>query len=507
MRRQYLCLTLLLAACEQFQIAHTEMGLTGGGEFSAESFGAEPDDGIDDRSGLQAAIDAACDAGGGVVRLRAGLYEVSPNPQAGATNVDSIAIRCSHVRLTGEGLSTVVQATGDSLGRDWNLIQIRSTPVDPVPVRNIEIDNMLLSGVGAWNTPEQTHLVQVGVGPVESVSLHHLWFHHPVRQKQDLSGPEKGGDCIRLLGGPDKAVRFIQITDSQFLDCDRSGVSFQREVYDTIIDSNIFLAVGDQHVDQEPSGDGALGRTVVSSNLFMGGAQGAYAVTLTGNAIGQPSSEMVFARNVVFGRGLSLINVQRAVVSDNVIMSHIDTADAVIHARKATEDLVLRGNRVERMSGSAPGPVVAGVPYSSGFPGKWRVDGNRFVSKVDGYGLSLESMSDVSISNNDFEFHGPTVDTFAAIRLVASQAPVDNTLVVGNHAYGNFGAMVQLSPMSHSIGAVSIVGNMTHGAPLGVLCKGGGSFTRPIVHSGNYYDGAAQATSCPDALSLVAQVP
>jgi hypothetical protein len=54
---------------------------------------------------------------------------------------------------------------------------------------------------------------------------------------------------------------------------------------------------------------------------------------------------------------------------------------------------------------------------------------------------------------------------------------------------------------------VSIVGNMTHGAPLGVLCKGGGSFTRPIVHSGNYYDGAAQATSCPDALSLVAQVP
>jgi hypothetical protein len=483
------------------------MALTGGGQFSAESFGAQPDDGLDDRPGLQEAVDSACDAGGGIVRLQAGLYELSPNPQVGATNVESIAIRCSNVRLTGEGLSTVLQATGDSLGRDWNLIQIRSTPADPVPVRNIEIDNMLLSGVGAWNTPEQTHLVQIGVGPVESVSMHHLWFYHPVRQKPDLTGNEKGGDCVRLLGGPDKAVRFVQITDSQFLDCDRSGISFQREVFDVIIDSNMFLAVGDQHVDQEPTGVGALGRTVVSSNLFMGGAQGAFAVTLTGNAIDQPSSDVVFARNVLFGRGLSLINVQRAVVSDNVIMSHIATADGVIHARKATEDIVLRGNRVERMAGSAPGPVLSLVPYSSGFPGKWRIDGNRFVSKADGFGLNLDSVSDVSISNNDFEFHGPSEGTFAAIRLIATQAPVDNTLVYGNHVYGGFGAMVQLSPMSHSIGAVSIVGNMTHGAPLGLLCKGGSSFTRPIVHSGNYYDGAAQATSCPAGLSLVAQVP
>jgi hypothetical protein len=507
MRQLLPCLLLLLAACEDFQVAEAEQTLTGGGEFSAASFGALPDDGVDDRLGIQAAVQGACDAGGGVVRLGAGLYEVGNNTLPGASNIESLAIRCSNVRITGEGLSTVLQATGDGGGGDWNLIQIRPAPSSTVPVRNIEIDNMLLSGSGAWNTEEQTHLVQIGAGPVENVSLHHLWFYHPVRQKTNLPGAEKGGDCVRLLGAPGRPVRFVHIADSQFLDCDRSAIGFQREVYDTIVDSNMFMAVGDQHIDQEPSGVGGLGRLVVTNNLFMGGVQGAHSVTLTGNAGDQPAAEIVFSQNVLFGRGLSLFNVQRAVVSDNVILARIGTAEGVIHARKANSDIILRGNHIERLAGSAVGPVVSVVPHNSGFPSRWKIDGNRIVASVDGFGLNLESIANVSIGNNDFEFRGPTAGTYTAIRLMASQAQLENALVLGNRAVGPLAALIQLSPAHHAIGAVSIVGNMSHGAATGVLCKGGSTFTRPIVHTGNYYDGAMSVSKCPSALALVTQYP
>ncbi len=510
MRQLVPCLFLLLAACEDFQLAEGEgAALAGGGEFSAASFGALPDDGADDRDGIQSAVQSACDAGGGVVRLQAGLYEVGNNALPGANNIASLAIRCSNVRITGEGLSTVLQATGDGLGGDWNLIQIRPPPTGREVVRNVEIDNLLLSGSGAWNTEEQTHLIQIGAGPVENVSMHHLWFYQPVRQKVGLAAgtSEKGGDCIRLMGAPGKAVRYVHISDSQFLDCDRSSVSFQREVYDTIIDSNMFMAVGDQHIDQEPTGVGALGRLVVTNNLFMGGAQGAHAVALTGNAIDQPAAEIVFSQNVLFGRGLSLMNVQRAVVSDNVILGKIGSAEGVVHARKASSDVVMRGNHIERLAGSAVGPVVSVVPHNSGFPSRWKIDGNRIVSAVDGFGLNLESISNVSVGNNDFEFRGPTANTYTAIRLMASQGALENVLVLGNRAVGPLGGMLQLSPGGYSIGAVSIVGNMSHGAPTGILCKGGSAFTRPVVHSGNYYDGATSVSNCSSALSLVAQYP
>jgi hypothetical protein len=538
MRPQWLYVCLLLSACTELQVGESEQVLTGGGTFNPANYGALPDDGADDRAGLQAAVQAACDAGGGVVRLQAGLYELGANPESGANYLASLAIRCSNVRLTGEGISTVLQASGDGGGGDWNLVQIRTSPTDPQPVHNIEIDNLLLSGAGAWNTDEQTHLLAIGVGPIESVSLHHLWFYHPVRQKQDLSGNERGGDCIRLMGGPGKAVRFTQITDSQFLECDRSSIGFQREVYDTIVDSNVFMTVGDQHIDQEPTGVGALGRLVVSNNVFVGGSQGVHSVTLTGNSIDEPSSEIVFSHNVLFGRGLSLLNVQRAVVSDNVIVARIATGEGVVEARKASVDVILHGNYIERQAGSAPGPVVSVVPHNNGFPSGWKIDGNQLVSAVDGSGLNLESISNVSVTSNDFalgpaseyssnrhdefksndpgaaavieslQLRGGSSGTSAAIRLVASQGALRNVLIMGNRAVGPLAGMVQISPTPYEIGAVSIVGNMANGAATGILCKGTGAFTRPIVHSGNYYENATSSTSgCPSSLAVVAQYP
>ena len=85
--------------------------------------------------------------------------------------------------------------------------------------------------------------------------------------------------------------------------------------------------------------------------------------------------------------------------------------------------------------------------------------------------------------------------------------PLENALVLGNRSVGPLAGLIQLSPVPYAIGAISIVANMSHGATTGVLCKGNGTFLKPIVHSGYNYDGATSASTCPATLKLVTQYP
>ena len=50
--------------------------------FDPRDYGANPDDNIDDTAAIQAALDAARDAGGGHVYLSAGTYIISSTERA-----------------------------------------------------------------------------------------------------------------------------------------------------------------------------------------------------------------------------------------------------------------------------------------------------------------------------------------------------------------------------------------------------------------------------------------
>ena len=61
-----------------------QSGTGAGGCFDPAHYGAVPDDGLDDRVPIQAAIDDATDSGGGTVCLGAGRWRVrSPPPGRG----------------------------------------------------------------------------------------------------------------------------------------------------------------------------------------------------------------------------------------------------------------------------------------------------------------------------------------------------------------------------------------------------------------------------------------
>lgn len=79
--------------------------------FSAASFGAVPGDGLSDSSALQAAFDAASAAGGGVVQLASGRYDLTIDPSTGI----AVLLR-SGVRLAGVSESATTLRLADAQG-------------------------------------------------------------------------------------------------------------------------------------------------------------------------------------------------------------------------------------------------------------------------------------------------------------------------------------------------------------------------------------------------------
>jgi parallel beta-helix repeat protein len=77
--------------------------------FYPETYGAVVNDTLDDRSAIQAAIDAACNKGGGIVWLAKGEYRLKSSASRGSYQ-SSLHV-CSNVTLMGQGFQCVLKTT------------------------------------------------------------------------------------------------------------------------------------------------------------------------------------------------------------------------------------------------------------------------------------------------------------------------------------------------------------------------------------------------------------
>jgi hypothetical protein len=174
------------------------------------------------------------------------------------------------------------------------------------------------------------------------------------------------------------------------------------------------------------------------------------------------------------------------------------------------DSLILSDNVLRRWAGTTPGPVITLAVHNSGAPGQLLINGNQIIQESASHLLSAEGVKDTTISNNAFQYLGPTAG-FAAISVRAVSQPADRFLVLGNRVLAPSTAplswFLKLYASPFSIGAVSVVGNITDGVGVGLRCDGTGGFTRPIVHAANYYDGASAAVSNCTGTTVVAQYP
>lgn len=503
----------------------------------AAAFNAVPDDGVDDREALQEWIDAGCRSPAKVLYLPPGDWHVTRTPLPGVSNIGSLRITCDGLTVLGSGRASRIVMQGTAMlpsnfrgPADWWVFDIRGS--------GTTLAGIALDGSQRSNTGEQTHLIQI-VGPARDTVLRQLHLNLPVLAppsgsvgcKPAESEPEfetrmcvvpghgsvlckdlgdrprcsliggvytvlgwfQGGDCIRTLGEVTRPVDGVSVTDSFAAECDRSFLALQRASYNLTISRNTTRKVTDQVIDQEPTGTGGIGKVIITDNRFERGgaaAQGASAISLSGNGPGAEMGDaMIVAGNIIDG-GIHTYNVSRISIEHNLIRGHPQArnAEAVVKIIKYTDGLRLIGNEIERPAGGAAGSVVQLGVHGSGWPIDVTIALNTIRQSSDAGLIDIAGAQQVSILDNTLHCNQPTPGSFPAIRGQSAKAasdnpatpemetapvPLENLIVARNRARGVCRTLVQLVPPGGvAVGAVTVTDNQTKGFRTGVEFTG-----------------------------------
>lgn len=297
---------------------------------TARALGAIPDDGIDDRAGLQAAL-----AGGCADTLEAGTYQVATPvwPRAWW----SLQMPADST-LAGVGDATVIRCTGADMDHDWRCIEAG----DRTHITRLRIEVRLDA-----TKNEQTHAIRI-TGPRTSVRIDHVTIDHPVVAGSSM------GDCIQVVGGPGAEAVDVTIDHNAFQACARSGVAIHSGLRGFAITSNHFVAISDQDIDEEGSGGIVNGEIAWNTfDLPPAPLQSSLSVSIM-SATGQHIHD-----NVWNGRGLDLYGCSGCELDHNVITQTAPTADAVVEVRKTSHVVSIHDETYTRAASAGPGGVVS----------------------------------------------------------------------------------------------------------------------------------------------------
>jgi len=167
------------------------------GPFDVTAFGAVPDDGLDDRAPVTAALDAARAAGGGEVYFPSGTYDLTvPEDVPTGSPVVVLPLGCNGLELRGdtEGTSRI-----RLLGRQPSWERVLGAPRFGQAGAGLVLRHLVLDGNGVANPvdgdddvddlhTERRHALPVYVGNDIAIEHAHLvgWRHSNVRTTNPL---------------------------------------------------------------------------------------------------------------------------------------------------------------------------------------------------------------------------------------------------------------------------------------------------------------------------------
>ncbi len=430
-------IALALAACVGQPSTSAISSATGPNATDCMVAAAIPNDGLDDRAAIQAALDSQHCAD-----LGPGVYDVSVNPVPGVVGMASIALGANET-IRGAGPATVLAFYGDAFNDDWRGIRLEGP--------DASVSDLYLDSSDLTNTEEQTHMIEV---IALNAGLHNLWINHPTRTGQ------AGGDCVRLLG-EEAAPVSATITGNTFVECDRSGVAVQRATYGLTITGNVFRLTGDQDIDAEMTGSGIGGDWSIVGNSFLDPLdRGGLAVAFAGTV----AKRIAFAGNVLSGRGLNLYNVLKGTITGNIIEQRGPGLPVTI--TKANEEIIFANNVVNKTYADTSS-LVSVSALNTGNPGRLVFTGNHFTSVSTGTLVLVNSASAVTFTGNTLDGVTGTGTAFAAQGI---SRQTETAQVLGNRFRGPFTQCVHLNNVASStvIGNVGI--NPGGTVPKGVNC-------------------------------------
>lgn len=168
----------LLSYGQQFRSMRSPSGVTGdvvvteGMHYDIRAYGAVADDGIDDKAAIQAAIDAAEAAGGGIVFFSGGTYKAT-----GTLTVDA-----SNVRLLGAGEAvSIIQSSVAGIAIHFNSDESGTQLNNSVEALTVEGDagNVTIGIKMYYCVNEGVYIRDVKVTKCDTqIYLDNCWFAH-----------------------------------------------------------------------------------------------------------------------------------------------------------------------------------------------------------------------------------------------------------------------------------------------------------------------------------------
>lgn len=474
--------TLVAATGLVVHAAGTPRAGTGaGGCFDPVSYGAAPNDGVDDRAPIQAAINDAA-AGGGTVCLASGRWTVTRAPVGSYNRNAALSTHSAHLTITGTGHGSVLELVGDQ-----QIAAVSVISLDP-GATDIVLERFTIDTSAATNTDEQTHAIGIGSGvcttangtcsmPVADITVRDVRFAHPKIADQ------RKGDCIRLLGQtPVMAVKRVTIAGSSFTNCARSGIAVQRNVVSLAVLGNHFAErIGDTPFDGEPTnGDGDDGLRLIGNSFA--DSPSTFSATLTSY------DHATVTGNTFAGRGLLLYRTRNAIVADNTFDVTALTGGGVIEIGNVAEGIKIDNNVIRRHG--VPGPAIRITPHSGGVPGQVSISGNTIVADGDSSGVYGDGVRDIGVRDNTITLPDRAPNG-SGIHLQAINGPIDEAMITGNSVAGfEYFAAVRLDSRPEKFRGLTVALNSSRGAVRSLQCfqQNAGGFREPGVSVGNRWN-------------------
>jgi parallel beta-helix repeat protein len=272
--------------------------------FDPRDYGANPDDNIDDTAAIQAALDAARDAGGGHVYLSAGTYIISSTERA---SKGGIRIH-SNTELSGDGIGKTILKVSDS--QESKISGVIRTPVNEV-TENVVIRDLSIDG-NRENVTAEIDGIQTGVLPgkpesdnnilIERVEIHDVSriAFNPHEQTTNLTvrdsiAHHNSWDGF-IADFTSNAVYENNIAHSN----DRHGFNVVTHSHDTVLRDNVSYNNGEQGiVVQKGSGSKTIDgwEDMLNYNILLEGNE-VYGNGKNGILLKQAQNSQVIGNNV-----------------------------------------------------------------------------------------------------------------------------------------------------------------------------------------------------------------
>ena len=441
------------------------------------AYGAKPDDGVSDTAAIQKAIDVAIDQHADVC-LAEGVFDLDrPGRYA------SLVVARGPLVIRGTGPDTVLEMNGDGGQSDWYGIWLRGADT-------VTIQDLAIRATETTNTKEQTHLIQIGKG-TQHVLVQRVRMG-PMRRFDQPRGEGARGDCIKMIGERDAPIQDVVILDSDFISCDRSGITIQRGIQRLTVAHSAFWDASDAAIDFEPTGPGPL-EDFTFYDLAIGrprDAQGPWAISLGGFRT-EHAKNIVVSQCDIQGGGIDVLEAEHVLLDHDHIVQTNGTY-ATVFLEKFVHDLVITNSTIERLASATAAPVVQVIHAHDESSSHVRIVDNELRQHTDGPVVSLASASDVEVTNNQLTYDGGQ-GTTPAVEVDSVIGQVDDVAIQSNQIHGPIGPAVRLYAHRAPIGRVLVTGNHGSQAVKSIDCvsRVDRPFRAPIQVGDNDFDRSA----------------